>query len=185
MSDDKKEYNKKYREKNRDKLIEYSRRYYSENKEEFIRKYGDNKWYRENPEKAKQIRADYYQKNKENIKKKRVERYKNDIKFRITCILRGRLKESIRKYRDKGAKYKSAMVLLGCDMDEFIKYIESMFRDGMKWENYGDMWHIDHKMPINSFDMTNKEEQEKCFHYTNLQPLLAKENLSKGCKISV
>ena len=51
----------------------------------------------------------------------------------------------------------------------------------MSWENHG-TWHIDHRVPCAKFDLTKKEEQEKCFHYTNLQPLWAKDNLSKGNK---
>ena len=52
----------------------------------------------------------------------------------------------------------------------------------MSWDNQGE-WHIDHIIPCASFDLTNEEEQEKCFHYTNLQPLWAIDNMVKGCKI--
>jgi hypothetical protein len=51
----------------------------------------------------------------------------------------------------------------------------------MTWENHG-KWHIDHIKPGALFNLINIEEQKKCFHYTNLQPLWASENLSKGCK---
>ena len=51
----------------------------------------------------------------------------------------------------------------------------------MNWENYG-KWHIDHIKPISKFDMTDQEEQKKCFHWSNLQPLWAEENISKGDK---
>ena len=54
----------------------------------------------------------------------------------------------------------------------------------MTWENHGRYgWHIDHIMPCSSFDLTDPEQQKKCFHYTNLQPLWAHENMSKGAKI--
>jgi len=52
----------------------------------------------------------------------------------------------------------------------------------MSWGNYGE-WHIDHIKPISSFDLTNEYELKKAFHYSNTQPLLAKENLSKGNKV--
>ena len=51
----------------------------------------------------------------------------------------------------------------------------------MSWGNYG-KWHVDHIRPCASFNLVNEEEQKKCFHYTNLQPLWAKDNLSKGSK---
>lgn len=71
--------------------------------------------------------------------------------------------------------------LIGCTMDDFKKWISSQFKDGMSWENYGyNGWHIDHIRPCASFDLTKSEEQKRCFHYTNLQPLWAKPNRSKG-----
>ena len=51
----------------------------------------------------------------------------------------------------------------------------------MNWDNHGE-WHIDHHIPIASFNLL-KEEEQKCFHYTNLKPLWAKDNLSKGKKV--
>jgi hypothetical protein len=61
-------------------------------------------------------------------------------------------------------------------------HLQKQFKEGMTKENHG-LWHIDHIRPISSFDLTKPEQQIKCFHYTNLQPLWAKENLSKGSKI--
>ena len=52
----------------------------------------------------------------------------------------------------------------------------------MTFENYGDYWHMDHIKPCASFDLNDEEEQKKCFHYTNLQPMEGKENMSKGSK---
>ena len=59
------------------------------------------------------------------------------------------------------------------------KWIESQFVDGMSWDNHGE-WHIDHIRPCASFDLTDPEQQKECFNYKNLQPLWAKDNLSKG-----
>jgi hypothetical protein len=72
---------------------------------------------------------------------------------------------------------------LGCSSwDELKNYLEKQFTCGMNWENMGE-WHIDHIIPCSSFDLTNIEQQMKCFHYSNLQPLWAKDNLSKSNKI--
>jgi hypothetical protein len=67
-------------------------------------------------------------------------------------------------------------------VEAFLKgYLAGKFKDGMTWENHGE-WHIDHIKPCASFNLLDEGEQKKCFHYTNLQPLWASENLSKGCK---
>ena len=71
--------------------------------------------------------------------------------------------------------------LLGCTMESFISYLTSKLKEGMTLENYG-KWHIDHIKPIALFDTTSKEQIKECFHYTNLQPLWARENFSKGAK---
>jgi hypothetical protein len=72
-------------------------------------------------------------------------------------------------------------VLLGCDGMTLRQHIESQFKDGMKWENYG-QWHIDHIRPVASFDLTTESGQLAAFNYTNLQPLWAWENLSKNSR---
>lgn len=107
------------------------------------------------------------------------ERYKNDINFRLKECCRIRIIDVIRG-RNKSA---STQKLIGCSIDELKKHLESKFTEGMNWENYGD-WHVDHIIPCASFDFSKEDEQKKCFHYTNLQPLWAKDNLRKGDKIN-
>lgn len=73
--------------------------------------------------------------------------------------------------------------LIGCSISELKGYLENLFSDGMSWDNRGMYgWHIDHVKPCASFDLTNEEEVKKCFHYTNLQPLWARDNFVKGSK---
>ena len=81
----------------------------------------------------------------------------------------------------KGVKGFSTMELTGCELPFLKGYLEAKFTEGMTWENHGD-WHIDHIQPCCSFDLKEEEEQQKCFHYTNLQPLWASDNLTKGGK---
>ena len=71
---------------------------------------------------------------------------------------------------------------MGCTIKELKQHLESKFVDGMTWDNRSE-WHIDHKIPCSSFDLSKKEEQQKCFHYNNLQPLWAIDNLKKSNKI--
>jgi hypothetical protein len=95
-----------------------------------------------------------------------------------------KLRQSVYKALRSKSKSNKTMALLGCDKDFFIKYITSKMTKDMKWQDIlNGKIHIDHIKPISSFDLTKPEEQLKCFHYTNLQPLWAKDNLSKGNKI--
>ena len=111
-------------------------------------------------------------------RQRKKERKANEPNFYIKTTLRCRLNHAIKGY----VKSKKTEELLGCTWDEARKYIESKFKDGMTWNNHGlHGWHIDHIIPLNS--AKTKEEIEKLFHYTNLQPLWAKENLSKGDSI--
>jgi hypothetical protein len=74
--------------------------------------------------------------------------------------------------------------LLGCSVEELKKYLEIKFKEGMSWNNYGLRgWHIDHIIPCSKFDLIKEEEQKKCFHFSNLQPLWWNENLSKGNRL--
>ena len=86
--------------------------------------------------------------------------------------------------RNKGHKSVKLRGLLGCSVSYCRKYLEKQFKNGMSWDNYGE-WHIDHIMPASSFDLNSSFEQKKCFHYTNLQPLWALENMQKGNKILI
>ena len=76
-------------------------------------------------------------------------------------------------------KTTKTQALLGCTFEEFAAHLQSKFKEGMTLENHGD-WHIDHIKPCAT--ATSAEELAALFHFTNLQPLWATENLSKGCK---
>jgi len=79
-------------------------------------------------------------------------------------------------------KHRKTMEYVGCDAEALREYLESKFLDGMTWENKHE-FHIDHIRPCASFDLDNEVERHKCFHYTNLQPLWAADNLSKGATV--
>ena len=96
---------------------------------------------------------------------------------RVAINLRSRLKLALR------GKIKAAttMALVGCSREQLKRHLERQFKDGMSWDNYG-KWHVDHKKPCVSFNLNIAIEQQKCFHYSNLQPLWAKDNISKGSR---
>jgi len=93
--------------------------------------------------------------------------------------LRDRIYKALKKQNAK--KCKSTSILIGTSIKEFKQHIESQFSEGMSWDNHGE-WHIDHIRPLSSFDLTQKAEQLKAFHYTNCQPLWAKDNIRKSNK---
>lgn len=114
-------------------------------------------------------------------RKLNAERRKSDPVFRIKCALRSRLR-LVRKGQPSSAAFK----MLGCSVEEFRSHIEGQFRDGMTWENWGRgwggarEWHLDHIKALATFNLTDPAQVAKACHYTNLQPLWASENLSKG-----
>lgn len=147
-------YNENYRKEN----VEYFEQYRKTNAEKI------KQWHKDNSQKAYQ---------------RRKERYHSDMHFRLSNLLRSRLSTVIR--RSQTTKCARTFVLLGCSIEFFKTYLESKFQSDMSWDNYG-KWHIDHIKPCAAFDLTQDEQQKQCFHYTNLQPLWAKDNLSKNCR---
>lgn len=110
-----------------------------------------------------------------------VRKRKRHVQARLLRILRRRFQAAFRY----GTNYsKTIRQLVGCPLDELRRHLESLWQPGMTWENYGfDGWHIDHKQPCASFDMSNESDRRQCFHYSNLQPLWAKQNFDKGTRI--
>lgn len=97
---------------------------------------------------------------------------------KIAQSLRNRVRKSLKGIH----RWESVEKLTGCTFSELKSYLEKKFGAGMSWENYG-QWHIDHIKPCASFDLSDPRQQQQCFHYTNLQPMWAKENISKGGKV--
>ena len=123
-------------------------------------------------------RINWYNTNKEKINAKERLKRKTNLEYKLKKNLRRRVNQVIT--RDN--KSDTTLVLLGCSVYEFIKHLESKFTEGMNWDNYG-KWHIDHIVPCASFDLSDIEQQKLCFHYSNLQPLWAEDNLRKSDKV--
>jgi hypothetical protein len=143
------------------------------------------KWLNENREKRSQVVKKSLSKPEIKLKKKiyskayKKQKYHSDIEYKLLSNVRSRMSHIF-----SGRKSKRTLELLGCSVEEYKSYLESKFQDGMSWKNHKhDGWHIDHIIPLSSFDLSNEEELIKAFHYTNTQPLWAFENLSKNDKL--
>jgi hypothetical protein len=138
-------------------------------------------YYSRNKKQISKVRKKYNslettkKRNRNYVKDKR----NKDINYRIKDNLRRRINYAIKN----GKKLTSTNKLLGCSLEKFKIYIEGLWHEGMDWNNYGMFgWHLDHIKPCASFNLADPEEQKKCFHYSNIQPLWAKDNWSKGSR---
>lgn len=104
-------------------------------------------------------------------------KYHTDPIYKLRFILRRRFRCALKNNSKKG----SAVKFLGCSIQFFKEYIQNKFIENMTWENHG-QWHLDHIKPLSSFNLLDENDLKLALHYTNYQPLWAKDNLSKGAK---
>lgn len=152
-----------YREKNREKMRQYRRAHYLANREHCLA-----------------LDAIYRKEHHEEKLAYRRRRRAESPQVRIGLALRTRTGMALKK----GYKAGSAVRDLGCTIDELIGHLEAQFLPGMSWENYGRSgWHIDHIVPLDAFDLTDRAQFLRACHFENLRPLWAKDNLSKGSRV--
>jgi hypothetical protein len=158
---------------NKEKVLEQTKLWKLNNKEMLLSHYNNNK------EKIVLQQKKYYNNNKEKVIKRVVDYQKNKIKEDSLFKLKKTIQRTIRRYI-KNKKFTTTEII-GCDYDSFKIYFESLFTEGMCWDKLGSEIHIDHIIPLSS--AKTEDELYKLNHYTNLQPLWAKDNLIKGSKL--
>ena len=183
---------KLYDDKNKKDIKKKKRAYYLKNREKILKEQKEKRI----PGTRKEYMANYYRQNKEKMNNatkeyRKTDKFKEwsniyykDPKKRIARSMYNRVRIAV-GIALKG-KSTNTENLCGCTWGYLIEYIESKFKPGMSWDNYGkgmNKWSIDHIIPCSSFDLALKEEQDKCFHYTNLQPLWCSENSIKRNRI--
>lgn len=185
----KNKYLKKYSEDNKDRLLEKAKIYY-ENNREIIKERVRNHW-NENVSEINQKRRERYTDDEEYRNRRLRECTTSNAKCRPERRKKAKEQKSAAYYLElcrkrmwhafngRGAKSDKTKALLGCDGVFLKKYLENTKVPGKDYSNA----HIDHIIPCSSFDMSDPEQQKKCFHYTNLQLLPAHENLTKSNKI--
>lgn len=155
-----------YKQCHKKEISDYNKKYKSEHKEDI-----------------KTYNAKYNIENRETIQKRHtpylINRRKTCPQYKISVVLRNRI-SALLKNKIKSA---SSLKLLGCSYDFLKEWFEYQFEEDMTFENHGTLWHIDHIIPCKHFDLIEESEQQKCFNWTNLQPLYAEDNLSKNSSI--
>jgi hypothetical protein len=155
----------------------YAKQYYAANRDRLLT--NAKVYQKNNPEVARKASGRWYKKNKTKVRRYVRTRAKTDPYFRLKRNLRSRMNAALRGKAGSA----STENLLGAPFYKVREHIASLFKEGMTWENYAhNTWHVDHKLPVVSFDLNDLSQQKKCFHYTNLQPLWAMDNLMKGAK---
>jgi len=167
---------------NKKSLIKHKEKYYKKVKEYYNKtKHNKKDYYKEKHE-------NYVKNNREKVREynksylKKYFKNNNNIKYKIERRLRGRLLQEIKKgiQGKEINKFCSALILLNCKIEFFIKYIESQFEKEMTWENWGKVWELDHIKGCCNFDLTKLEEQKKCFNYKNLRPLFKTSEIAES-----
>lgn len=159
---------RKWRDENRDKVRAKNRKYYVENLE--YRKEYDRNYRIKNSERIKQWNREWRRKTGYERKKR-----KNDKHYRVKSNISRRLRALIKQKKGNTMKY------VGCNTQKLLCHIEQQFTENMTWRQYH-LLHLDHRVPCKAFDLSDPLEQRVCFWYKNLQPLWAKDNMSKGSK---
>lgn len=174
----KKIFDKQYAVRNKLHRTKYYKEYYKKNREAKIEK--AKQWRQAHKLHRKIYEKEYRQEHKNQRNEHEKDKRGQDIGYRILINLRTRLNRALKR----NSKSKSTIQLIGCPIKQLKQYLQKQFKEGMSWANYGiNSWHIDHITPCCSFDLSKPKEQRKCFHYTNLQPLWAGENLRKRSKV--
>ena len=174
---------RKWREGNKDKKRDCDSNYYKTNKNKILAQ--QKEYYKINQEKRKAYQKTYKQNNRKKVnarnriyeKNRRLTNHKHRLNIGISALIR------ISLHNNKNGHHWESLV--GYTLKKLITHLEKQFTDGMSWENYG-KWHIDHKIPLSAHNFTSPEHTDfkKAWALKNLQPMWAKENISKGAKLT-
>lgn len=182
-----------WKDRNKERVKEARAAYYAANKKR--ERETNQEWLNNHPDWSKTTKLEcnrkYWAENKTKLAESRKRRrplineqqrrrYASDDAYAVEKRLRASMSQAVRKAGVRKSAH--AFDLIGCSPQELVAHIEKQFLAGMFWENRS-RWHIDHKRPVSSFDLSDPEQQKACFHFSNLQPLWAEDNLKKSDKM--
>jgi hypothetical protein len=157
--------------------IKAKKLHYDSNRERILA--DKKKEYKKTADKQRARSIKYYYDNKDSVRKRQakyLKEYRSRDENRIIHNVRSRV-----RFVCKGIELpKTKMKYLGCTGSELKAYLESQFIEGMTWDNYGTVWHVDHKLPLSWIDVYHEGDRSFAFSYKNLQPMFAVDNIRKG-----
>ena len=184
------EYMNKYRIENKDKIKEQVKIYYSKwcknnpnYMKEYMRNYDVKKGREESLKKYRKSHIEEAREYRKKYNKNNRGRYNKDIKYNLNHKIRKAIRESLKGNKD-GRHWED---LVGYTVNKLIKRLKKTMPKGFTWQDFLDgKLHIDHIVPISAynFNSLNHIDFLNCWALKNLQLLPAKENMSKGCKLS-
>jgi hypothetical protein len=183
--------NKQWVEENKERhrqLVKNNRHKYSEYDKQYAKKYHklnkhfqnlqNKKWREDNPDYYRDKRNNNIDFFREYARLYQNYKRKTDPQYRLKKSIQASLHFNLKKYNTE--KIDTTVNYLGCKTSDYVVYIENLFFPEMNWENYGDIWEIDHILPISRFDFNIEEEIYKAFNYTNTQPLFKTTEIAKS-----
>jgi hypothetical protein len=163
---------------------ESDKRHYLKNKEKRLQYFSD--WQKDNREHLNDYHQKWREKNidKHREYKRKYEKHRKDTDplYKLIGNFRTAIYQVLKESNvDKNKHY---FDVLKYTPNELINHLEKQFTDTMTWDNYG-IWHVDHKLPITSFDIKEMGDEEfmKCWSLDNLQPMWGTENILKSNKL--
>jgi len=156
-----------YREKNKERILKQRLQYRQKNRK-----------------KLSKISQEYYEANKDSVREYKLQWERNRRANNPAFRLRKNLARRLHRALSGDLKAAPTKELLGCSYEYACQHLENQFTEGMTWDNWAiDGWHVDHIMPLASYDLRDPDQQKEANHYTNLQPLWARDNLRKSDKL--
>ena len=166
---------KKFRNNN----PEYMKNHFHSNKEHYNKLH--RQWNENNRDYVNEYHAKYRNINLDKVRAYQnmwmKEKYKTDINYKLKTTIKVRISGVLKRNLSKGEKI---ITYLGCSIEEYQIYLEQQFLPEMNWENHGEIWEIDHIIPICNFDLSIKDNILSAFNYKNTQPLFKTTKIAES-----
>lgn len=170
---------KAYKKENAERVLRAMREWYEENAEE--KKAYQRQYRKDNLEEVRKRDKEYRQSHRKKTNLYYKERRKNNPVTQLSRNISSMMSYSLKNGKN-GQHWED---LAGWTAEECRARLESLFTEGMSWDNYGrGGWVVDHIIAICRWNITSTECQafKGCWSLDNLQPLWDIRNMEKGSK---